>query len=531
MQTETVYYSVLCNYLGALPVKLMFFRIRENSLTASQENPAKLYDERCSTCALKFLYIENRLHYKIFPLPFESNDTDEDDDEIRPETFDEYSALRNLMLKKKIYILLGLSENSPQNVARGQSRGFRKQLQMDVYTEENTLLKTVVFQSPSNAEWADLLLMSKTVTPSAQYETPLAPFWIKHISEWIKTNIKDGITPSSQVSQAQGAISPGGQGFGRLTMKQNGCRELPQGSKKLLLPQTSLLDNSICLGLVDAGSYSGKPALHLEAYNWFETHKLLLQERVVSIVKLQLLNVLMSSAVHITGKGIEKAFSRYRAHKAPTGVGETALVEVVVDNSVVRPKPATNPETLISAGVSLYRASSNTGVRMRTQRGIQVSGDGGRTVTLRDLRPTKDQRKFHNDEYLAVMGPLKEKTKTYGRMKDWYHGTIEDQEALRRLNSVLGFRARGTYLIYKSPTDNQYYLLVANTTKAIYKVLIEKTATAKYFFKPEHDQLQSAGKKPAQSIRSLVKSVRGLTGKDLWVEKAVSIKLRDYATM
>ncbi|MGI9278382.1 MAG: hypothetical protein ACR2PX_01990, partial [Endozoicomonas sp.] len=43
---------------GALPVKLMFFRIRENSLTASQENPAKLYDERCSTCALKFLYIE-----------------------------------------------------------------------------------------------------------------------------------------------------------------------------------------------------------------------------------------------------------------------------------------------------------------------------------------------------------------------------------------------------------------------------------------------------------------------------------------
>ncbi|MGI9283269.1 MAG: hypothetical protein ACR2PX_27065, partial [Endozoicomonas sp.] len=41
-----------------LPVKLMFFRIRENSLTASQENPAKLYDERCSTCALKFLYIE-----------------------------------------------------------------------------------------------------------------------------------------------------------------------------------------------------------------------------------------------------------------------------------------------------------------------------------------------------------------------------------------------------------------------------------------------------------------------------------------
>ena len=58
MQTETVYYSVLCNYLGALPVKLMFFRIRENSLTASQENPAKLYDERCSTCALKFLYIK-----------------------------------------------------------------------------------------------------------------------------------------------------------------------------------------------------------------------------------------------------------------------------------------------------------------------------------------------------------------------------------------------------------------------------------------------------------------------------------------
>ncbi|MGI9280680.1 MAG: alpha-hydroxy acid oxidase, partial [Endozoicomonas sp.] len=43
---------------GALPVKLMFFRIRENSLTASQENPAKLYDERCSTCALKFLYID-----------------------------------------------------------------------------------------------------------------------------------------------------------------------------------------------------------------------------------------------------------------------------------------------------------------------------------------------------------------------------------------------------------------------------------------------------------------------------------------
>ncbi|MGI9282656.1 MAG: hypothetical protein ACR2PX_23920, partial [Endozoicomonas sp.] len=42
----------------ALPVKLMFFRIRENSLTASQENPAKLYDERCSTCALKFLYIQ-----------------------------------------------------------------------------------------------------------------------------------------------------------------------------------------------------------------------------------------------------------------------------------------------------------------------------------------------------------------------------------------------------------------------------------------------------------------------------------------
>ncbi|MGI9281446.1 MAG: hypothetical protein ACR2PX_17695, partial [Endozoicomonas sp.] len=41
-----------------LPVKLMFFRIRENSLTASQENPAKLYDERCSTCALKFLYIK-----------------------------------------------------------------------------------------------------------------------------------------------------------------------------------------------------------------------------------------------------------------------------------------------------------------------------------------------------------------------------------------------------------------------------------------------------------------------------------------
>ena len=59
MQTETVYYSVLCNYLGALPVKLMFFRIRENSLTASQENPAKLYDERCSTCALKFLYINS----------------------------------------------------------------------------------------------------------------------------------------------------------------------------------------------------------------------------------------------------------------------------------------------------------------------------------------------------------------------------------------------------------------------------------------------------------------------------------------
>ncbi len=58
MQTEAVYYSVLCNYLGALHVKLMFFRIRENSLTASQENPAKLYDERCSTCALKFLYIE-----------------------------------------------------------------------------------------------------------------------------------------------------------------------------------------------------------------------------------------------------------------------------------------------------------------------------------------------------------------------------------------------------------------------------------------------------------------------------------------
>ena len=61
MQTETVYYSVLCNYLGALPVKLMFFRIRENSLTASQENPAKLYDERCSTCALKFLYIQGFL--------------------------------------------------------------------------------------------------------------------------------------------------------------------------------------------------------------------------------------------------------------------------------------------------------------------------------------------------------------------------------------------------------------------------------------------------------------------------------------
>ncbi|MGI9280393.1 MAG: SDR family NAD(P)-dependent oxidoreductase, partial [Endozoicomonas sp.] len=45
----------------ALPVKLMFFRIRENSLTASQENPAKLYDERCSTCALKFLYIEESI--------------------------------------------------------------------------------------------------------------------------------------------------------------------------------------------------------------------------------------------------------------------------------------------------------------------------------------------------------------------------------------------------------------------------------------------------------------------------------------
>ena len=57
-QTKPAYYSDLCDYLGLFPVKLMFFRIRENSLTASQKNPQKLYVERFSICVLKFLHIK-----------------------------------------------------------------------------------------------------------------------------------------------------------------------------------------------------------------------------------------------------------------------------------------------------------------------------------------------------------------------------------------------------------------------------------------------------------------------------------------
>ncbi|MGI9279254.1 MAG: hypothetical protein ACR2PX_06440 [Endozoicomonas sp.] len=501
---------------------------------------------------------EDRLHYKIFPLPAQSSD--EEENEIWSETVDEYSALRDQMLKKKIYILLGLPETSHQSAARGQNRATRKQLQMDVYTEENVLLKTVVFQSQSAHEWGEFLLTSNTVTPSTRYETPLAPFWINHINEWLKNNIKEDMVPSSEVLQAKGAMTPNSKGFGQLTMKQNGCRELSQGSKKLVLPQTQLLNNSICMGLVDSGSSNSSSALHLEAHNWFESHKLLLQERAISIAKLQVLNVLISSAVHITGKGVEKLFTQYRSHKKqtdfgesgsvavvvkkpdvqhrvhkdPTNVRETALVAVVENKPVVRPQPVTGLEEVISAGVSLYQASSNVAVRMRTQREIQVSRDGAKTITQRDLRPAKDRKKFHDEEYLAIVGPPKGKSKAYDRMKDWYHGAISDSEARRRLESVLGGgRTRGTHLVYKSLADNQYYLLVANTTKAIYKVLIEQTEAGRYFFKLDSDQKQSASK-PAASyeyINKLVPNFRGVTGNKLWVDEKVGIKLRDYATM
>ncbi|WP_216638465.1 SH2 domain-containing protein [Endozoicomonas arenosclerae] len=492
----------------------------------------------------------DRLHYKIFPLPVETQNTDEDEDENWSETADEYSDLRDLLLKNKIYILLGMPEASQQG------RGIRKQLQMDVYSEENILLTTVIFQSASNNEWVDLTLTGNTVTPTGRYETPLAPFWVRHINNWIKTNIKEGRTPSNKLSMAKGAVPPNGKGFGQLTMKQNGCRELNQGSKKFLLPQTShLLDNSICLGLLDAGTHAAPTALHLATYNWFETHKWLLLERSSSIIKLQILNILASSAVHITGKGLERAVSWYRSRKSPVvtapktahvqdlaqkpavqhvvgTAAQTDLVEVVISGPPVQ--PFTNTETFISAGVSLYRASGNVGVRMRTQRELQISKDGAKTLTQRDLRPAKDQKQYSADEYLAVVGPPKGKAKVYEKMKGWYHSTIPDTEARRRLESVLGgLRTRGTHLVYKSPTDNQYYLLVASSTKAIYKVLIEKTGAGQYFFKSGYGGKKSSAGAPAsfQSISKLLARFSGFTGKSLWVEEKVSIKLRDYATM
>ena len=104
--------------------------------------------------------------------------------------------------------------------------------------------------------------------------------------------------------------------------------------------------------------------------------------------------------------------------------------------------------------------------------------------------------------------------------KKWYHASITNQEAERRL----GIGSRGndnSYIVYDNPRKaGQYILLVINKEKLYRWKIIKRQSDGKFIIGED-----IPGAKGFDSVRELIKAHRGIRGKPIKTDAGMTLTL------